>query len=72
MYICNVCGLRFPTTAERAWVSHVPRCVHRHEDFVDSCRPSDQPYEGDPELGAFARAEGDVYNRRPGTRRRPH
>ena len=71
MYVCNICGLRFPVTAERAWLQHVTRCVQRNEEFVDSCRPSGQPYEGDPEMLAFALAEGDVFNRRPGTRRRP-
>jgi hypothetical protein len=71
MYVCRVCSLRFPTSANGAFESHIRRCVQRNEEFIDSCRPAGQPFEGDPELAAFARAEGDVYNRRAGTRRRP-
>lgn len=70
MYQCNVCGLRFPVAAEHDWERHVLRCVERNADFVDSFRTR-QPFEGDPELAAFARAEGDVHRRRPGNRRRP-
>jgi hypothetical protein len=73
MFVCRICGLRFPARAsDEVFVSHVTRCVHRHEDFIDSCRPPGQPFEGDPELAAFAREEGSVYNRRAGTRLRPH
>jgi hypothetical protein len=72
-YVCRICGLRFPVNAtESVFESHVGRCVQRNEEFIDACRPAGQPFEGDPELGLFAREEGSVYNRRPGTRRRPH
>jgi hypothetical protein len=67
--VCRVCGLRFPGHHDRVFGQHVMACVERHGDFIDSFR-TNQPFEGDPELAAFARAEGDVYNRRPGTRRR--
>jgi hypothetical protein len=71
-YICRVCGMTFPVNStESTFETHVGRCVARNGDFIDACRPAGQPFEGDPELAAFARAEGDVYNRRPGTRRRP-
>jgi hypothetical protein len=71
-YVCRICGLRFTTRAsEGVFESHVRRCVERNGDFIDSCRPAGQPFEGDPELAAFAREEGSVWNRRPGTRRRP-
>lgn len=71
MYICRVCSLRFPTHLNDDFERHVRRCVERNADFIDDLRPAQAPYEGDPELAAFARAEGSVYNRRPGTRRRP-
>lgn len=70
MYICRVCGMKFPRQLDSEFESHVSRCVKRHEEFIDSVRPNVIEF-GDPELAAFARAEGDVYNRRPGTRRRP-
>ena len=70
VYVCRVCGMTFPTHANREFETHVGRCVDKHEEFIDSVRPSVLVF-GDPELAAFARAEGDVYNRRPGTRRRP-
>ena len=71
-YVCRICSLRFPRGASEAvFESHVRRCVERNQDFIEQCRPAGQPFEGDPELAAFARAEGDVYNRRAGTRRRP-
>lgn len=69
-YVCRVCGLTFPVTQDHAFAAHVGRCVERNTDVVDAFRPR-APFEGDPELAAFARAEGDVYNRRSGTRRRP-
>lgn len=71
MYVCRICGLRLSTHAEHDFEQHVAKCVRRHEEFIDSCRPAQAPFEGDPELAAFARAEGSVYNRAPGTRRRP-
>jgi hypothetical protein len=71
MYVCRVCSLRFPTHCNAEFESHVRRCVKRNADFVDSCRPANAPFEGDPELAAFARSEGSVYNRRPGSRRQP-
>jgi hypothetical protein len=72
-YVCRICGFRFPARAsEGAFESHVGRCVAANQDFIDDCRPAGQPFEGDPELALFAREEGSVYNRRPGTRRRPH
>ena len=72
MYVCRICGLRFPTHVEGVFESHVSKCVTRNQDFIDSCRPAGAPFEGDPELALFAREEGSVYNRRPGTRKRPH
>jgi hypothetical protein len=70
MLICRICGMRFSSAAHHALEEHVTRCFRRHEG--DLTRPPAAPFEGDPELAAFARAEGDVYNRRPGTRRQPH
>lgn len=70
MYVCRICGLRFPTSADAAFERHVGRCVESNPDVVDMHRSPVMEF-GDPELAAFARAEGDVYNRRPGTRRRP-
>jgi hypothetical protein len=67
--VCRVCGSRFPEHHHGVFSAHVMRCVERHADFIDSLRVG-QPFEGDPELAAFARAEGSVYDRRPGTRRR--
>jgi hypothetical protein len=71
MYVCRICSLRFPTDLNGDFERHVLRCVQRHADFVDECRPVGAPFEGDPELAAFARAEGSVYDRRPGSRRQP-
>jgi hypothetical protein len=71
MYVCRVCSLRFPAHADESFVRHVRQCVERNGEFIDSLRPAGQPFEGDPELALFAREEGSVYNRRPGTRRRP-
>jgi hypothetical protein len=70
-YVCRVCGSTFPLHHNGMFEQHVARCVDRHADFIDDLRPSGQPFEGDPELAAFAREEGSVYNRRPGARRRP-
>lgn len=70
--ICLICGLRFPPHSDHQFELHVGRCVKRNEGYIDACRPAGQPFEGDPELGRFAREEGSVYNRRPGTRLRPH
>lgn len=67
---CLICGMAFPERQRSDFLAHNLRCVERHADFVDSMRPK-RPFEGDPELLAFAVAEGDVYNRRPGTRKRP-
>jgi hypothetical protein len=69
--VCRVCGSNFPEHHQGVFSSHVMRCVERHAGFIDSLRPGPAPFEGDPELAAFARAEGDVYNRRRGTRRQP-
>jgi hypothetical protein len=69
--VCRVCGIRFPEHHNGMFTGHVTRCVERHADFIDSLRPTGQPFEGDPELAAFAREEGSVWNRRPGLRRRP-
>lgn len=71
MYVCRICGLRFPSHLDAAFEAHVGHCVRHNEETVDFFRPAGAPFEGDPELAAFARAEGDVYNRRAGTRRRP-
>jgi hypothetical protein len=69
-YVCRVCGMTFPRHTDAAFTAHVGRCVKRNEEYIDSFRRPEIEF-GDPELAAFARAEGDVYNRRPGTRRRP-
>lgn len=69
-YVCRVCGLHFPVTHDHAFVEHVGRCVERNPDVVDAFRPNVMSF-GDPELATFAREEGSVYDRRPGTRRRP-
>lgn len=68
---CRICGLILPTDQLGAFQRHITRCVERNAELVDGYRPAKFMF-GDPELAAFARAEGDVYNRRPGTRRRPH
>jgi hypothetical protein len=70
-YVCRICHLSFPVTQDHAFVEHVGRCYARNSDLVDGYRTA-APFEGDPELAAFARQEGDVYNRRAGTRRQPH
>lgn len=67
MHRCNICGVALPLEEIQR---HLRRCVERNADVVDAYRPR-QPFEGDPELAAFARAEGSVYFRRPGTRRQP-
>lgn len=69
-YVCRICGLTFPSHHEETFERHVGRCAERHEDVIDAFRPRVMEF-GDPELAAFAREEGSVYNRRPGTRRRP-
>ena len=68
--VCRVCSTRFPLHRAEAFQRHIGECVEAHADFIDSLRPI-EPFEGDPELASFAAAEGDVYNRRPGTRKRP-
>lgn len=68
--VCRVCGARYPQHRTEAFGRHIRECVERHADFIDEFRTA-EPFEGDPELGVFARTEGDVYNRRPGTRKRP-
>ncbi|HTE62323.1 MAG TPA: hypothetical protein VK631_18355 [Solirubrobacteraceae bacterium] len=68
-YVCRVCGMRFPISQDGPFMRHVAGCVRRNEEFIDACRPPEAPQTGDPELLAFAMAEGDVYNRRPGTRK---
>ena len=65
---CHVCGMTLKNG--EVFQTHLKRCVERNGDYLDALRPR-QPFEGDPELAAFARAEGSVYNRRPGTRRQP-
>jgi hypothetical protein len=67
---CRVCGMNFPHHLQRPFLDHVQRCVDRNAEYVDAFR-TPAPFEGDPEMAAFAAAEGDVYNRRPGTRRVP-
>lgn len=69
-YVCRICGLTFPGHQDENFERHVSRCVGRHGDVVDSFRPRVMTF-GDPELAAFAREEGSVYMRRPGTKRRP-
>lgn len=70
--ICRVCGERYPIHHQTQFNAHLIRCVERHADFIDSLRPCPpSPAEGDPELLAFAMSEGDVYNRRAGTRKQP-
>jgi hypothetical protein len=68
--VCRVCGQRYPLHRSDAFQRHISDCVDRHADYIDELR-TDEAFEGDPELGLFARTEGDVYNRRPGTRKRP-
>lgn len=70
IFQCRICGMGFPSRQRSDFHAHVARCYERHGDFVDSMRPK-RPFEGDPELLAFAMAEGSVYNRQPGTRKRP-
>lgn len=65
---CRVCGTGFPLHHVERFQRHIETCVTRHADFVDRFRPV-EVFEGDPELGLFARTEGDVHNRRPGTRK---
>jgi hypothetical protein len=67
MHQCRICGMQLPLMQMRP---HVTRCVERNADVVDAYRPV-RPFEGDPELARFAREEGSVWNRRPGTRRQP-
>ena len=67
---CRVCGMVFPERQRSDFLAHNLLCVERHAGYVDSLRPK-RPFEGDPELLAFAMAEGSVYNRRPGTRKLP-
>jgi hypothetical protein len=71
-YICRICGTRFPMHLDGVFADHVGRCAKRNDDLIDNYRPAGPPFEGDPELALFAREEGSVYDRRPGTRRRPH
>lgn len=70
-YVCRICGTHFPISQDQAFGAHITRCYRRNEAELDALRPAGVPWEGDPELLAFARAEGDVYNRQAGTRRRP-
>jgi len=65
---CRICGL--VVSSQDALANHIGRCVKRNEEIVDAFRPAVMEF-GDPELAAFAREEGSVYHRRPGTRRRP-
>lgn len=67
-FICRICGLQ--THSQDAMAAHLSRCVQRNEEAIDAFRPRVLDF-GDPELALFAREEGSVYNRRPGTRRRP-
>lgn len=67
MHQCRICGVVLPLESLQR---HLRTCVERNADVVDSVRPR-RPFEGDPELARFAREEGSVYNRRPGTRRQP-
>lgn len=69
--VCRVCGETFALHKVTQLQRHIESCVERNADFVDAFRPAQAPFEGDPELVTFAAAEGDVYNRRPGTRKRP-
>jgi hypothetical protein len=67
MHQCRICGVTLPLESMRR---HLNVCWERNGDVVDAFRPV-RPFEGDPELARFAREEGSVYDRRPGTRRRP-
>ena len=70
--VCRVCGARYRQHHHRQFQTHLLACVERNAEFIDALRPAPSaPFEGDPELAAFAMAEGDVYNRRPGTRKPP-
>jgi len=70
IWLCRVCGMEFPHSQSTDFRAHVLRCVERNADFVDAMRPR-PVFVGDPEVLAFAMAEGDVYRRRPGTRKQP-
>jgi len=65
---CRVCSRTFPRHQMGTFQRHLLECVERNADFVDQFRPV-EIFEGDPELAKFAREEGSVYDRRPGTRR---
>jgi hypothetical protein len=67
MHECRICGVTLPLNDMQR---HLRKCVDRNADVVDTFRPF-RPFEGDPELARFAREEGSVYDRRPGTRRQP-
>ena len=69
-YVCRVCRRHYPAHQAERFYRHVAACVEHNADFIDSFR-TPEVFEGDPELGLFARTEGDVYNRRPGTRKQP-
>jgi hypothetical protein len=69
IWICRVCGLQLRSLD--ALGAHLTRCVERHQDELDELR-TPAPFEGDPELAAFAAVEGSVYHRRPGFRRPFH
>lgn len=70
VWLCRVCGMQFPHSQRSDFLSHVARCVDRNADVVDAFRPK-RPFEGDPELLEFAMAEGSVYQRKAGSRKRP-
>lgn len=68
--ICTICGSTWRESRRLAFEAHLKGCIERHSDYIDQFRGPQVEF-GDPELAEFARSEGDVYNRRPGTRRRP-
>lgn len=69
---CRICGRVWPVRQRSAYYNHMVACARAHEGELGEYREGESyGIEGDPELRAFAREEGDVYNRRPGTRRRP-
>jgi len=70
IWLCRVCGMQFPHSQRSHFQAHVLRCVERNADIVDAFRAK-PAFVGDPEALAFAIAEGDVYRRRPGTRKQP-
>jgi hypothetical protein len=66
MHQCRICGMRSRSCrCEAIWTAASSATP---TSSTPTARP---PFEGDPELARFAREEGSVWNREPGTRRQP-